>query len=97
MDLTKEGIVAYINNRLQTISNIKNKNKKIVVAVEMFTYFNIYFNHIEEKIGQKFLKDAVMNKAIEFLSTDHSSSQLNELSISLIQKINLVGKPQPVG
>jgi hypothetical protein len=100
MDFSKEAIVSYMKSRLKAAEHSKDK---LTIPIEIFTYIDTYFLHIEEKLGRAFLKDTLLNKAYEFLEYGYGSlnqekkTRLNELSISLITRINFLDKVQPVG
>jgi hypothetical protein len=105
-DLSKEAILTYLNDRLNVVGKL-DMNERLEVALEIFVFIYTYFSHIEEKLGHRFLKSAVKAKAYEFLTTDMNGrmnvrnvcqkERLLDLSIHLINRIECLDRPQPVG
>ncbi len=104
-DLSKEAILSYLNDRLKVVAQL-DINERLEVALEIFVFIYTYFTHIEEKLGHRFLKTAVKGKAYEFLESDmniqnlrhiEKKERLMDLSIHLINRIECLDRPQPVG
>jgi hypothetical protein len=101
-DLSREAIVKFLRNRLLILEKPRPACERAEIAVEIFDYICVYFFHVNQKMGENFMK-VVKRKAHEFINiilggqfrgdVDNKQKLLN-LCVTVLDKIN---QPQCVG